>query len=137
MSKNLLDLLPEAERKKALERAEKRLYRQRAKKSLDVTPEIFLVGEALYYGDWEMVCAIRRGYTIDPDLDEKTGELTYKKNILTLDEVQVFLEGARKVWYSKLIEQANAGIISNTFHTSSKSFDTAISQFKEKAEVKE
>lgn len=129
MSKNLLDLLPEAERKKALERAEKRLHRQRAKKGLDVSPEIYLVSEFGYYFGWDALLAIRRGYTIVPE----TGE----KEILTLEEAQVLLEGARKVWYAKLIEQANAGIISNTFHTSSKSFDTAISQFKEKAEVKE
>lgn len=129
MAKSFLDFLSEDGQKKALERAEKRLERQRAKKGLDVSPEIYLVSEFGYYFGWDALLAIRRGYTIVPE----TGE----KEILTLEEAQVLLEGARKVWYSKLIEQANAGIISNTFHTSSKSFDTAISQFKEKAEVKE
>lgn len=136
MSKSLLDLLPKEEAEKALKRAEKRTQKNRARVGLDVSPEMFLVGEALFHGDWEMVCAIRRGYTIDPDIDEKTGELVYKKNILTLPEVQIFLEGARKVWYSKLVEQAHAGVVSNSFSSNSKSFDSAIKPFSERADVK-
>lgn len=129
MPRSLLDLMPQEEADKALERAKKRLDRQKARKGLDVSPEIFLVSEFGYYFGWDAMLAIRRGYTVVPGTNEK--------ELFTLEEAQVLLEGARKVWYSKLIEQTNSGIISNSFNTSSKSFDSAIEQFKEKAEVKE
>lgn len=129
MSRSLLDLMPPEEAEKALQRGKNRLGRQKAKRSLDISPEIYLVSEFGYYFGWEAVLAIRRGYTTVPGTNEK--------EIFTLDEAQVLLEGAKKVWYSKLIEQAHAGIISNTFSSSSKSFDKAVEPFTEKAEVKE
>lgn len=136
MSKNLLDLMPPAEAQKALERAKNRLDRQSAKKGLDVSPEIFLVAEFGYYFGWEAVLAVRRGYTTVPITDSK-GKTIYKQEVFTLAEAQVLLEGARKVWYSKLVEQTHAGVISNGFSSSSKSFDSAIKPFTDRTEISE
>jgi hypothetical protein len=135
MPKSLLDLMPKQEREKAIERGKKRLERNKSRKAVDVSPEIFLIAEALYYGDWDMVRAIRRGYTIEEDLDAQ-GNLIYQKHVLTLEEVQVLLEGARKVWYSKLVEQTHSGMVSNSFKTSSKTFNDAVKSFADRAEVK-
>lgn len=128
MSKSLLDLMPKEEAEKAKERARRRIARQQAKRP-DVTPEIYLVSELGYYFGWDAVLAARRGYTVDP--------ITGEKEILTLEEIQVLLEGARKVWYSKLVEQSQVAIIGNTFRSSSKTFDGATKQFAERAEVSE
>lgn len=129
MSKSLLDLMSEDERKKAIERADKRMQRNKSRKGLDVSPEIFLVAEMGYYFGWEGLMAVRRGYTINP--------ITNDEEIFTLAEAQVLLEGARKVWYTKLTEQAHAGMISNSFNIRSTSFESAVQPFTEKAEVKE
>lgn len=121
--------MPKEEAEKALKNAQKRLERQKGKRGLEVSPEIYLVSEFGYYFDWDAVLALRRGYTVDP----YTGE----KEIFTLEEAQILLEGVRKVWYSKLIEQAHAGVVSNSFNSSSSSFSSAIEPFKEKADIKE
>ena len=136
MSKSLLDLMPEVEREKALERAKRRQEKNKARRGLDVSPEIFTVAKAGIYFSWEAVMAIRRGYTIDPDIDED-GNLFYKKNILELDEIMVFLEGADKVRYSHIIEQIHAATVSGSFKSGSKSFDSAIKPFTDRAEVTE
>lgn len=116
-AKSFLDLMPKEERERAIEKANKRLSNQKQRKSLDVSPEMYLTSEFGYYYGWEAIKAIRN--------DE-----------ITLPEVQVLLEGARKVWYAKLIEQTQAGIVSNTFTTPAKGFDQATRQFAERAEVK-
>lgn len=127
--RSLLDLMGEEERAKAIERGNRRMERQRSRKGLDVSPEIYLVAEFGYYFGWDAMMAIRRGFTVVPGTNDK--------EVFTLTEAQVLLEGAKKVWYSKLIEQAHSGIVSNTFKSSSKSFDSAIGPFKEKADVTE
>lgn len=148
MSKSLLDLMPAEEAKKAIERGERRMAANRAKKGLGVTPEIFLVSEMGYYFDWEAIMAIRRGYTVVPKTDEDLDEdkrsgrkpewtSMYKREVFTLEEAQVLLEGARKVWYSKLVEQSQASIVGHSFKSSAKSYDGAIKQFTDRAEVAE
>lgn len=136
MSKSLLDLMPAEEAKKAIERGERRMARQQSRKNLDITPEIYLVSELGYYFGWEAVLAVRRGYTTVPSTDSK-GKLVYKKEVFTLEEAQVLLEGARKVWYSKLVEQSQASIVGHSFKSSAKSYDGAIKQFTDRAEVAE
>jgi len=127
-SKSLLDLMPKAEAEKAIKRGQERMARQRAKKSVDISPEIYMVAEFGYYFGWDAMMAIRRGYTVEPG--------TNKKEPLTLDEALVLLEGARKVWYAKLIEQAHSSVVGNSFRSASGSFDNAIKPFAEKSEVK-
>ena len=144
MSKSLLDLMPKEEAERALKNAQKRLDRQQSRKGLDVSPEIYLVSEFGYHFGWEAVLAIRRGFTIEPVIDARNefvtdakGNIKYKPSVFTLDEAQILLEGARKVWRTKLVEQAHAGMISNSFKTSSKTFDDAVKPFTDKAEVTE
>ena len=135
MSKSLLDLLPEDERKKAVERGRKRIERQRSKKGLDVSPEIYLVAEFGYYFGWEGVLAIKRGYIEKIGADGIT-----VKDPFTLDEALVLLEGARKVWYSKLVEQAHGNLVANSSTYSQnpgQSFNNGVKPFTDKAEVTE
>ncbi len=144
MSRSLLDLMPKQEAEKARENAKKRLERQMSRKGLDVSPEMYLVSEFGYYYGWDAVLAIRRGYTIEPVMDsrgnfvtDKEGNIRYHPSTLTLEEAQLMLEGARKVWYSKITEQTHAQMIGNSFKTTSKSFSQAVKPFTDKAEVKE
>jgi len=129
MSKNFLDLLPEDEREKALSRAQKRLERKRARRGLDIAPEIYLAAEFGYYFGWDALMAIRRGYTVVPGTNEK--------EVFTLEEAYLLLEGAKKVWASKLIDQANVSVISNGFTSEEKDFSKAMSTFTDRAEVTE
>jgi hypothetical protein len=131
-----LDLMPKEEREKALAKAKRRLERAKSIKGHDVSPEFFNVAKAGNYWGWPAICAIRRGYTVEPDVDDQ-GNLFYKKVVLTLEEVMVFLDAADKVRYSQLIEQIHGGTISNSYKTSSTSFDSALSPFTEKAGVTE
>ena len=140
---NLLDLLPEDSRKKAIERAERRLQANKARKGLDVSPEIFLIAKAGNYWGWEAIKDIRRGYTLEPVFDQRgnvvtdNGNIKYQRNTLTLEEVNLLVEGADKVRYSQLIEQTHAGVVSGSYKSSSKSFEQALKPFTDKAEVKE
>jgi len=121
--------MPKEEAEKALKNAQKRLERHMSRKGLDVSPEIYLVSEFGYYFGWDAVLAIRRGYTVEP--------VTGNKEVFTLDEAQILLEGARKVWYSKLTEQAHAQMVGGSFKVSSSSFNDAVKPFTDKAEVTE
>jgi len=109
MSKNLLDLMPKEARDRALARAEKRL----AKRTGQISPEMYLVAEAGYYFGWEAIVAIKRGYIEYTDKDGTT-----KQSLLTLEEVSSLVDAARKVWYTKVLDQSlgsmNANISSNT-----------------------
>lgn len=130
MSKSLLDLMPEDERNKALERGQKRMDRQRSRKGLDVSPEIYTVSEFGYYFGWEAMLAIRRGYTLVPGTNEK--------EIFTLGEALVLLEGARKVWYSKLVEQSHGNMVASAAKFSKnpgQSFNNGVKPFTDRAEV--
>lgn len=125
-SKSLLDLMPEAERDKAIAKAEKRITAQQAKKGLSVSPEFYMAAEIGYYFGWEAIMALRRGYTVDP----RSGD----KEQFTTVEAQLLLEGARKVWYGKLVEHTQSGVIANTFNHASKSYDSAIRPFLERTQ---
>lgn len=91
------------EREKALKRAERRLS---SKRGHDISPEIYLVAEFGYYFGWDGILAIKRGYI------EKTDGLGKAiKEPFTLEEAMVLLEGARKVWASKVVDKAHATLI--------------------------
>lgn len=132
-NKSFLDLLPEEDRKKALDRAEKRLEKQRAHKGHDVSPEIYTIAEFGYYFGWEGMLTIKRGYIEKTD---SNGNIV--KDPFTLEEALVLLEGARKVWYSKLTEQGHANLVANTSVYSKnpgQSFNNGIKPFTDRAEV--
>lgn len=126
-SKSLLDLMPDDERKKAIERGKKRLERNKSRKGVDVSPEIYLVSEFGYYFGWEGVLAIKRGY-IESDGNRVPFDL---------DEAIVLLEGARKVWNVKLAEQAQAHMIGGSFKLSKGTFEEATQPYRERSAVTE
>src|SRR5690606_30506734 len=95
-NKSLLDLMSPEDRQKAIIKAEKRLERRKTQ-SLDVSPEMFIVAELGYYFGWEAVVAIKRGFITT--YDEK---MNLKKSTFTLEEALALIEGAKKVWYSKV-----------------------------------
>ena len=135
MPRSLLELMPEADRKKAIERGRKRLERQKSKKGLDVSPEIYLVAEFGYYFGWEGVMAIKRGYI---EKHDSKGEIV--KDPFTLDEALVLLEGARKVWYTKLTEQGHSQLIANTSaynRNPGQAFNNGIKPFTDRADITE
>lgn len=117
MAKSLLDLMPAKEREKALERYEKRSSRGRGMSK--VSYELYITAEFGYYYGWGAIEAIRN-------------------NEITLPEVHALLEAARKVWYSKVIDQSHgnmvAGIASQSKEPGS-SFNTNITSIKNKADI--
>lgn len=124
--------MPEDDRKKAIDRGNKRMERQRTKKGLDVSPEMYLVAEFGYYFGWDALLALRRGYTVVPN--------TSKTEIFTLDEALVLLEGARKVWYSKLVEQSHGNMVGSAAKFSNnpgQAFNNGVKPFTDRAEVSE
>lgn len=135
-ARNLLDLMPTEEREKALKRAKRRLSANKGKHSIDVYPEVFLVGKAGEFWGWEAMMAIRRGYVVNPDVDDE-GKLFYTKSVLTLEEVLILQEASSKVRRSQDITNVHTGMIANSFSPSSKSFGDAIKPLEDRAEVKE
>lgn len=113
---NLLDLLPEDERKKAIERGRKRFAQNEARKGMKISPEIYATAEFGYYYGWDAIQAVRN-------------------NEITLDEMNTLLEGARKVWYSKLVEQGGITTVAGTFKSGNSSYSEAMKPYTEKADL--
>lgn len=113
---NLLDLLPPEEKAKAIERGKRRYAHNEARKGMKISPEIYSISEFGYYYGWQAILAVR-------------------SNEITLDEMNALLEGARKVWYSKLVEQGGVTSISNSFKTQNTSYTDAMKPYSEKAEL--
>lgn len=131
-SRSILDLMKPEDRERAIERGKARLERKKANKSLSISPELYEVAEFGYYFGWDAVLAVRRGYTVSP--------VSGEKELLSMDEVQVLLEGARKVWYSKLIEQSSTNMhsITSAFsQTPGQSLENQLKPVQEKASVTE
>lgn len=146
---SFLDKMPAEQRKKYEERAKKRIEKQQAQKGLSVPPEFYDASVLGYYYGWEAIMAYRRGYTIVPKTDEdldndlmeakRTGKdpkyvSKYKREMLTSTEAILLMEGADKVWYKKLSEQAHAGVISNSY-TMKGSYDQSLKPIEEKAKL--
>ncbi|WP_455677848.1 hypothetical protein [Sharpea azabuensis] len=88
---NLLDLMSQSDREKMLARYHERT----AKRDTDnkISTEVYLLAEFGYYFGWEAIQAVRH-------------------DDITIEEMFSLLEGARKVWYQKLVENARAMTIS-------------------------
>lgn len=84
---NILDMMTPEHKAQAISRFKKRMEKRENEENR-VTSEIYLMSEFGYYYGWEGIQAIRN-------------------NEITLDEVFVLLEGARKVWYAKRLEINN------------------------------
>lgn len=115
---NVLDLMTPEDRKKALARF-KNSQKQR-NGEMRISQEIYALSEFGYYYGWEAVMAVRT-------------------NQITLEEMYVLLEGARKVWYSKLAESARAQFVATgsamAHKGADKAFRNGIKPFKKAAEV--
>ena len=123
-SGNLLDLMTPEHREQAISRFRKRMEK-REHDGNKVTNEIYLISEFGFYYGWDGIKAIRN-------------------NEITMKEVFILLEGARKVWYAKNLEINNmrriANEASNPFAKKSNKisiYDKGTKQFVERAKVKE
>lgn len=83
-SHNLLEMMTPEDREKALARFRQRTARQETQNK--ISSEIYILAEFGYYFGWQGIEAFRR-------------------NEITFEEAFALLEGARKVWYNKLLEQ--------------------------------
>lgn len=105
---NLLDLMSEEDRKKSLEAFEKRMNGDTSyRKDQKIDPTVYLIAELGYYYGWGAVEAAKRGYI--ETFDDHTKER--KKMILTLEEIAVLVEAARKVWYSKVLDTSRGSFV--------------------------
>lgn len=108
---SILDLMPKEDAQKALEKAKRRAMRAEG----TVPYPIYALAEFGYYYGWQAIQDVRM-------------------NIISMDEMNVLLEGARKVWYSKLVETGGLQVVSNSFRSGSKSYEEAMRPYKEKAQ---
>lgn len=83
---NLLDLMTAEDREKVIERYNKRVAQNEKAEENKITSEIYLLAEFGYYFGWQAVLDVRN-------------------NVIKQEEMFALLEGARKVWYKKLLEQ--------------------------------
>lgn len=114
---NVLDLMSERERTRLLDR-----YKSRTEKREEVSrvsPEVYILAELGYFYGWEAVRDVRN-------------------NVITLEEVYALIEGAKKVWYSNVVDRARASQISTgSLFTKSpaKKFNAGMKPFIKAAEV--
>lgn len=113
---SLLELMPKEEADKAIARGQKRVADKLSQKGLAISPEIFITAELGYYYGWEAIQAVR-------------------DNDITLDEMNVLLEGARKVWYTKLVEMGGVNSVSGSFKSQETSYAQAMQPYTAKAKV--
>lgn len=90
---NLLDLMTEDDRQKALESSRKRAASPNGK----ISPVVMQVAKLGAYYGWEAIESVKRGYV------EKDGE----KIMLTMDEVSALVEASDKIWAQKCIDLAH------------------------------
>jgi hypothetical protein len=84
---NLLDLMRPEDRERAVARFKRRMEGS-DKFDNRISSEMYLLAELGYYFGWQAIRDV-------------------KENFYTMEEIYPILEGAKKVWYSKLVEQAN------------------------------
>lgn len=95
------------DKQKAIAKGKKRMERSKTQ-TLDVSPEMFVIAELGYYFGWEAVVAIKRGFITTYD-----DKMNLKKSTFTLEEALALIEGAKKVWYSKVIDTAHGSFIAH------------------------
>jgi len=104
---NLLDIMNEEDRQKSIDAYKRRMAGDTSyRKSQKIAPEAYLIAELGYYYGWAAIEAAKRGYV------EKYDESGNRKQILlTMEEVCVLVEAARKVWYSKVLDQSRGTLV--------------------------
>lgn len=106
-SKSLLDLMSAEDREKALEKGKRRLEKSKSQ-SLDVSPEMFIIAKLGYYFGWDAVVAVKRGF-----ITTYNDKMELQKSTFTLEEAMALLDGADKVWNSKVIDTAHGNFIAH------------------------
>ena len=130
---NLLDLMNKTDREQALSNYAKRMRGNTRYRTGKVSPQIYLVAELGYYFGWGAIEAIKRGYVTDYDDD---GNI--KKILFTMEEACALAEGARKVWYSKLVDEARGtavGTATAQSKNANSTFNRGMKQYIERARV--
>lgn len=126
---NLLDLMSEEDRQKSKEAFKKRMAGDTSfRKSQKISPEAFLIAELGYYYGWGAIETVKRGYV--ETFDENTGKR--HKQLFTMEEACVLVEAARKVWYSKLLDQSRGTLVATGSALSkspSKSFQRGMDKY--------
>jgi hypothetical protein len=117
MATSILDLMKPEEREKALKRAEKRRGNDK-RNNVKVSPEVYLIAEFGYFYGWDAIQAIR-------------------KNEIALDEVEVLLEGARKVWWAKLVDTGGVYSVAGSYKSQNPSYESAMKQYVDRAKITE
>lgn len=103
---NLLDLMSEEDRVVALKNYQERMSGStRYRSNASMSPKIYLISELGYHYGWGAIEAVKRGYVAATDDKSNT-----KKIPLTMEEVAVLVEGARKVWYGKVVDSARGSL---------------------------
>lgn len=109
------------------------------RKTLKIPPDVYLIAEFGYYYGWGAVEAAKRGYVEGFRIErDKSGRITRipTKIELTLEEVNLFVEAARKVWYSKNVDLARGSQVATASALSKHPntvFDQGMKKFKEGA----
>lgn len=105
---NLLDLMSEEDRELSRKAFKQRMagdtsYRRGNK----ISPEVYLIAELGYYYGWGAIETVKRGYV--EIFDEETGQR--HQQLFTLEEACALVEAARKVWYSKVVDNARGNLV--------------------------
>lgn len=139
MKTNLLDLVSPEEREEI-----QALYKKRKsgntsyRGKLTIPPDIFLIAEAGYYFGWGAVEAAKRGYVEGFETITKDGKMIQKRTKIPLmmEELNILVEGARKVKYSAVVDAARgtqAGVASSLSKHPDKVFKEAVKPYSEGA----
>lgn len=125
--RNLLDLMDEADRRSIEESYQKRMSGDSSyRKNMSIPPEIYLIAEFGYYYGWGAIEAAKRGYTEGWEVKKVDGKAveTRTKIPLTMEEVSILTEAARKIWYGKVVDNARGTLAASASVMSKKPADT-------------
>lgn len=115
---NLLDLMSKEDREKSLKRFEERLAK-REDLNNKISNEVFLLSEFGYYYGYQAI-------------------LDARSNKISLEEVYALVEGARKVWYQKLVEQSKVAITASSLpfaKNAQKAYKDGIGEFIKRSKI--
>ena len=99
--------MSDADKQKSLSAFEKRMAGDTSfRKSHKISPVSFLISEFGYYYGWGAIEAVKRGYIMGSDDNGDEYKIP-----LNMEEVAELVEGARKVWYGKVVDSSRGSQI--------------------------
>lgn len=107
---------------------------------LTIPPDIFIIAEAGYYFGWGAIEAAKRGYVEGFENVTKNGKVVQARTKipLTMEELNILVEGARKVKYSAVIDAARgvqAGVASSLSKHPDKVFRESLKPYREEVKL--